>query len=51
MKYRMIGNAPQFFPDLYCVLQPGEVIETNKDLVNINLERVKDTPASPAKEG
>ena len=49
MKYKMVGNAPQYFPDLYGVVNPGDIVETDKVLVNPNLERIKDTPASPAK--
>ena len=51
MKYKMVGNTPQYFPDLYGIVNPGEIVETSKVLNNPNLKEIKDEmPAHPAKE-
>ena len=50
-KYRYTGAAAVFVPSLACVLQPGDVIESDEQIRNLDFIPIRDVrPERPAKE-
>ena len=51
MRYRYVGPAPLFVPDLHLVVHPGDEVDSGDTVLRHNdFREIKDRPERPAKE-